>query len=93
MKEKSIKRARIDKRVGLNKVVIGKGRSSTLDEEIRSVESVRPVRSSARKKVGSYRERPVSEERFRCKYCKESFSASSKLRRWVSLNIHIKYFV
>ena len=91
--EKSNKRARIDKRVGFNKVASVKGRSrSTLGEETRSLGSERPVRSSARKEMGSYWEEPVREERLRCKYCKTSFSAASKLRRWLSLNIHLEFF-
>ena len=75
LEEKGTKRACIDKRVGFNKA--GKRRSSTL------VGSERPVRSSARKEVGSYWEKPAIEERLRCKYCKASFSAASRLHRWL----------
>ena len=88
LEEKSNKRACTDKRVGFNKVAPVKGRSSTLGEEIKSLGSERPVRSSARREVGSYWEKPVRKESLRCKYCKASFSAASKLNRWISLNIY-----
>ena len=87
VEEKIMKQARIDKRVGFNKVALVKGRRGTLGEDVKSQ---RPVRSSARKEEGCYWENPVREERFKCKHCKASFSAVSKRRRLFCINLHIE---
>jgi len=86
LEEESNKKTCNDRRVGFNKLANVNGKSSTLCEKVKSLGSERPVRSSARKEVGSYWEKPVREERLSCKYCKTSFSAASKLRRHMEIH-------
>jgi len=79
-----------EEREAFNKVVPVKDMSSTPGDDFKSGGSERPVRSAANKKAAKYWESlvraqktltKVGEKRFKCKYCKASFSAVSRLCR------------
>ena len=79
-----------EQRVEFNKAVPVKDRSGTPGDEIKREGSQRPARSATNIKTVRYWESPVhrrktltkmGEKRFKCKYCKVSFSAASRLSR------------